>query len=319
MVPADLFSHVPSPATLLVLASLARAAASHALPRQTKTVELRALDVRAWPPQPTAAPALAGEPLLLQQPRQLNTVCGYIGGDPSKPATCSAGSYCAVDADAGAIGCCPDGGACTQGIFTGCVDVNSSPQTEINPYVFTCTGSNVCYKNTFDGGFFQFGCGSASSLATHVAATASGQSSLQYTTVKATFSATPTTLTKPTTIGSKTGTVTTRTSTSKRTTTHTSTTHTSTTHTSTSKTTTRKSSSTHSSSSSSTTTTASLATSAPKSDNNDSSNTAAIVGGTVGGVIALIAILAVLFWLWRRRRGNSRQGPGLDQETRYVG
>ncbi|KAG7287374.1 hypothetical protein NEMBOFW57_006885 [Staphylotrichum longicolle] len=50
----------------------------------------------------------------------------------------------------------------------------SGPQTEVNPYVFSCAGGSVCYRNMFDGGFSQWGCGTASDQAATVVNSASG-------------------------------------------------------------------------------------------------------------------------------------------------
>lgn len=135
---------LPRSAALLASSTLLQLASSHALPRETKTIAVRELNVVAWPivatPAPKAAsPALASSPAAQLLQRDFNTICGWIGGDASLPATCLAGSHCAADTVNKAIGCCPDSGPCTEGIFTGCVDVNSPPQTELNPYVFTCS------------------------------------------------------------------------------------------------------------------------------------------------------------------------------------
>jgi hypothetical protein len=166
MTPAHLMARLPP---LFVLSGFLNFATGHVLPQPTKTVDFHEINALSYPFAATAAP----DDSFLQR-RQFNTVCGYIGGDPGLPATCSAGSHCVVDADHGAVGCCPNAGSCTQGVFTNCVDADSGPQTEVNPYVFTCKGSNSCYKNSFDGGFFQYGCGSTSGLATKVVPTASG-------------------------------------------------------------------------------------------------------------------------------------------------
>lgn len=311
MFPSNGLLRLPPAAALLVLSSLLRLSDAHALPRQTKTVELHEIDALPWPLQPVATPA----PTLLAELRlrQLNTVCGYIGGDPDLPATCSAGSHCAVDVAHGAIGCCPDGGACSQGIFTGCVDANSDPQTEINPYVFTCSGSDVCYKNAFDGGYSQYGCGSTSGLGTSVVMTASGKETLDLTSLSAELTAEPSTLSEPTTIGSRTKTDETTTTGTTETTGTTKTT--SKTKTSSEPTTTDEATTTDSSSMADSTNTA---TSAPDANDDNNTNVGAIVGGSVGGIAALVALVSVGLFFWRRRLGNTRQGPNTDQETRYV-
>lgn len=339
-----------SPAKLLAyLSSFVALASGHALPRQTPTVALHELNVL---PYPLATPA-PDSPFDLRR-RQFNTVCGYVGGDPGLPATCSAGSHCAVDVDHGAIGCCPDAGGCTQGVFTGCVDRNSPPQPEINPYVYTCQGGNVCYKNSFEGGYFQYGCGSASDMGTTVQASASGRTLIQITSLSVDFTATVSSLSEPTTLGTKlssepasdTSLMSESTATSR-----TATTASDTTLISTNSATTKTSSQTSSETSSERSTETSTGTStdtltetstetasktsatdeaatstdgaaaAPEADEGDGEkkkHTGAIVGGTISGVAALVAFVAVGFWLWRKKNSNQRQGPGVQSAPEYL-
>lgn len=232
-------------------------------------------------------------------PRQLNTICGYIGGDPDLPATCSAGSHCAVDVEHGAIGCCPDGGACTAGVYTGCVDGNSSPQTEVNPYVHTCGGGNVCYQNQFEGGFFQYGCGSSSEVAATVVATASGRDAIDLSSITVEMTASATLLSEPTTLGTGTRTGT----------------RTETTSGETDSSTTESSSTTASDESSTSSEATATATNeeedpdAPESDDDGGVNVGAIVGGSIGGVAFVALLVTLALYLLRRRRGNTRQGP----------
>ncbi|KKO98570.1 hypothetical protein THAR02_09327 [Trichoderma harzianum] len=287
----------PRSSTLTALAvssTLLQIASSHALPRETKTVAVRELNVAPWPiAATTPAPFLRSMPErhLLQQ-RDFNTVCGFIGGDPNFPATCLAGSHCAVDVENKAIGCCPDGAPCTEGIFTGCVDVNSPPQTELNPYVFTCTGADVCYQNHFDGGFFQFGCGAFSHLATTVATTAVSRSPLDFSHVSFQLTATPTLLSEPTTIGSRTGTE----STSKTSSRATKTKNTS----NTSETDTATSSDSASTGTSTSTSTSTPDPAAPTSSG--SSKAGPIAGGVVGGLAGLALLAGLIFYFLRKRR-----------------
>ncbi|KND93202.1 hypothetical protein TOPH_02452, partial [Tolypocladium ophioglossoides CBS 100239] len=285
MVPNHFFTRLPPAAALLVVSTLLRLTAGHVLPRETRTIQVRALSAEPWP-LAVATPAPTSPPKLRRR-GQYNTICGYIGGDPALPATCVAGSHCAVDVKHGAVGCCPDGDECTGGIFTGCVDKNSGPQTVKDPYVFTCVGKDVCYKNTFDGGYFQYGCASASSLATSVATTASGRTPLQYSQLTLSLTATPTPLSSPTTIGSPTS--------------------------SDSKSDSEPGSSTLASPSAS----AADGALAPNKGNS-TANTGAIVGGTVGGLAFLVALVTLGFFLWRRRKGNTRRGPGPNQNTEYI-
>ncbi|KAI1812973.1 hypothetical protein GGS20DRAFT_502335 [Poronia punctata] len=194
----DIFLRLPPSSAILVLNAVFGLTAGHAVPRQTKVVDFHTLSVIPFPPAPTDAPR---SPFDLLR-REDNTICGYIGGNPDLPATCLAGSHCVLDAANSAVGCCPNGGACTTGVFTGCVDWNSDPQTEINPYVFTCQGSDVCYKNNFAGGYFQYGCGTAFDLGTTVHASASGASAaLSIGTVHVSLTESAKSLATPTTIG----------------------------------------------------------------------------------------------------------------------
>jgi hypothetical protein len=325
----DIFVRLPKPTALLIISSLFGASSAH-VPRQTPTtVPHRPLNVVAYPPiaAPTSPPVDLPTLNELLRRTDANTICGYIGGDPNLPATCSAGSHCVLDADHGAVGCCPDGEeTCTSGVFTGCVDLNSGPQTEVNPYVFTCTGGNVCYKNMFEGGFSQFGCGTASDLATSVLAGAGGAAApVTLATERISFTQSPSSLATPTELGSAT-----RTDFSARSSSSTGT----------------PSSGTPSSASASSLTTLTFVPSTTSSKNPTSSSsqasssstpagtdapatsgggggvnrTGAIVGGTISGVVVLAVLVAAGIYLWRRRAaGNTRSGPGpRPGDTQYV-
>lgn len=296
MHPTDIFHRLPPSTALLLFSNLFASTSAHALPRQTKTIAYRELDVLPFP-IPTAD--------LLPRQQAHNTICGYIGGDPDLPATCSSGSHCAVDVEHGAIGCCPDGGACTAGVYTGCVDGNSDPQTEINPYVFTCGGGDVCYQNKFDGGYFQYGCGKSSGVAATVAATASGKDPLSLTRLSVDMTAEPTTLSEPTTLGTRTTSESDSSSTESTESTETESTRT-------------EESTTGQPSATETDEADESDLQAPSSNDNDSENIGAIVGGTIGGVAFVAAGLVLGLFLWRRRKGNTRQGPGVNQDTKYI-
>lgn len=164
----------------------ATAHASALMPRQTNTAGSPTLVVVDFPFAATPAPVLPEE----LRRRQLNTICGYIGGNADLPATCSAGSHCVAEMNKGVIGCCPDAGPCTTGIFTACADTNNPPKGG-DPFVFTCGAGQVCYKNSYDGGFSQFGCGSASDLATSVATKVAGKSAVILGTVSGSEAAAP--------------------------------------------------------------------------------------------------------------------------------
>ncbi|KAK1241085.1 hypothetical protein MKX08_001059 [Trichoderma sp. CBMAI-0020] len=293
---------LPRSAALLASSTLLQLACSHALPRETKTISVRELNVVAWPiaattPAPRAAsPALASSPADQLLQRDFNTICGWIGGDANLPATCLAGSHCAADTVNKAIGCCPDTGPCTEGIFTGCVDVNSPPQTELNPYVFTCSGAQVCYLNHFEGGFSQFGCGSASQLATTVAATALSQLPLDLSRVSVQLTETPTVLSTPTTIGSRTAS---RTSSSRKSKT--------TSGSSTSQTDTSTSTGTDTATASDSTSTATSTSTPSAPTSSGSSKAGPIAGGVVGGLAGLALIAALIFFFLRKRKARPAQ------------
>ncbi|GAO17769.1 hypothetical protein UVI_02006350 [Ustilaginoidea virens] len=272
-------------AAFLLLSTSATMTAAHVLPRPTDPVDALSPGVSSWPPAPTVAFQWPNE--LELRRRQAGTICGYIGGDPNLPATCLPGSHCAVDIEHGAIGCCPDGGSCKDGIFTGCVDRNSGPQTVADPYIFTCRGGNVCYKNVFEGGYSQYGCGSASDLATTVALSASGKPPLALTPISVDLTATPTPLPRPSSLGLET-------------------------------TATSSGSGAPSSEGSDSETPAASSQgpkpsstgsgdAAPSSDGSKSRNSGAIVGGIVGGVAFLFALAALFFVLRKRKWSNDRR------------
>lgn len=322
----DIFVRLPKPTALLILSSLFGATSAH-IPRQTPTtVPYRPLNVVAYPPiaAPTSPPVDLPTLNELLRRQDTNTICGYIGGDPDLPATCSAGSHCVLDADHGAVGCCPNGEeTCSSGVFTGCVDSNSGPQTEVNPYVFTCTGSNVCYKNMFEGGFSQFGCGTASDLATVVSAGAAGiASQVSLTSERISLTQSPSSLATPTELGTVTRSDSSGSSSSTGTITDTTTGASSsslttlTIPTPTSSTTSTSSSSSEQSSSTPTSTSAPAASGGGGGVN----RTGAIVGGTISGVAVLAGLVAVGIYFWRRRAaGNTRRGPGpRPGDTQYV-
>ncbi|EFQ34703.1 hypothetical protein CGRA01v4_08226 [Colletotrichum graminicola] len=310
MLLSDGFMRLPPTTAVLLLSSIFALTEAGALPPQTQAqIALRTLDVRSWP-LATPAPWLG---MMRRQDDSTNTVCGYISGDPNLPATCSAGSHCAMDASASAVGCCPNGVACSTGIYTSCVDGNSPTQTASDPYIFTCQGSNVCYRNTYDGGAYQYGCGTSSQGAT-VLATASGLS----TTVAITRVSV---ITREETSSSSLSTSSSSSSTSSSTT--------STTASSSSSTSSSSSSSTTSTSASSTTQSAS-ATEAQSSPSGaagpppgaaEAANRrhSATIGGAIGGAAVLVAIISVALWMCKRnRRRNRRLGPGAGKGPSFV-
>ncbi|KAI5866696.1 hypothetical protein GGS23DRAFT_283583 [Durotheca rogersii] len=289
------FLRLPPATAALLLSAVFQLTGGHALPPQTRTVDLRELNIVSFP-LPTAAPIYL--PRALRRPRQ-NTVCGFIAGDPNLPATCSAGSHCVLEQVNGIVGCCPDGGDCSTGVFTGCVDRNSEPQTEINPYVYTCQGSDVCYKNQFAGGYSQFGCGTASDLAATVETSAFDKTSVELDQTLMSLTATPSRLSSPTTIGSSPPSETSSSSQDSSAT----------------------SSFTASPSSTATQSSSSIEPSSPSaeqpaappsttSSRPSESNNAAIIGGSVAGAVVLIALIIAGCLCLKKRRGNKREGPG---------
>ncbi|KAK4044060.1 hypothetical protein C8A01DRAFT_12432 [Parachaetomium inaequale] len=298
---SDLFDCLPRPAALVVLSTILQLTDAHAVqklarqtPQPTITIPYHALNVVSWPLRPTPPPG-APVDLFARRRRQaddtFNTVCGYINGDLDVPATCGSGSHCVVDTEHNVVGCCPNGApSCTAGVFTGCVDANSGPQTELNPYVFSCSGANVCYSNVYDGGFSQYGCGTASDLAATVQNSAAGlTAALTRPTVSISYTQGVSTLTEPTTLG----TASSRSSTSTRT-----------------------SASSSATSASSTTESTAAANPAATTDpaappaTDTAYRTGAIVGGTIGGLAVAIALVALVMFFLRRRNANVRRGPG---------
>ncbi|KAK0663023.1 hypothetical protein QBC41DRAFT_259945 [Cercophora samala] len=334
----DFFDRLPPPTALLLLSSLLDLSNAHILqplPRRipdalpTTTLPYHPLSVVSWPLRPTPPPS---RDLFALRRRQDNTVCGYLGGDQNLAATCSAGSHCVLDTENNVVGCCPNGEAsCTAGVFTGCVDANSGPQTEVNPYVFTCGGSDVCYKNVFQGGASQYGCGSVSDLATIVLTSASGLTTqVTFPTVSLSLTQAVSTLSEPTTLGTVTNTASSSTETESASSTGTesasstetestsssvsSSTSTSVSTSTSSPSSTQSSTRTSSTSSPTSTESTSPATDAPESSQAQTTNrTGLIVGATIGGLAVLIALVALLAFCLRRRQNhasNARSGPG---------
>lgn len=323
MLPHDILLRLPRPTALLILSSLAHLTSAH-LARQTPSViPHRPLNVAAYPPLPApTSPPLDGHALseLLRRQND-NTICGYINGASALPATCSAGSHCVVDADHGVVGCCPNGqDTCTSGVYTECVDPNSGPQTELNPYVFTCTGSNVCYQNTYEGGYSQFGCGTASDLAATVYESATnGNTAVTLTSADIMFTQSPSSLATPTTLGTDTRTASSSTSKSASSASTTTLSISAPTTTATGSDSATATSSTASSASTSSTTSTPTAAPAASGDGTVSTHTGAIVGGSIGAAVALAGLIALFFFLRRRRAGNTRQGPGpRPGDTQYI-
>ncbi|KAK2605819.1 hypothetical protein QQS21_003773 [Conoideocrella luteorostrata] len=138
----------------------------------------------------------------------------------------------------------------------------------------------------FEGGYFQYGCGTASDLATTVVQSASGKGRLVLTSISVELTATPTPLSRPMTLSSE-STETSGTSGSPVASDH------------------PQPSTTNSDA-------------APSINGSDSKNTGAIIGGTVGGAAVIFAIAALAFFLWRRKSRNVRRGPEESQEPKPM-
>ncbi|KAF5258130.1 hypothetical protein FOXYS1_11315 [Fusarium oxysporum] len=216
MTPALLMARLPP---FLVISGVLNLATGHVLPQPTKTVDFYELNVLPYPLAATPAP---DDSLLLR--RQFNTVCGYLGGDPGLPATCSAGSHCVVDVDHGAVGCCPDGGSCSTTESTASTTNSETSSTESETSTASETESDTSTETT-------------ASETADPSSTESGDSD------------------------------------------------------------------------------------APDTDGNDngSKNTGAIIGGTISGVAALAALIVLGIWLWKRKKGNTRQGPGVKHQVQHIG
>ncbi|KAL2066071.1 hypothetical protein VTL71DRAFT_2142 [Oculimacula yallundae] len=132
----------------------------------------------AWSPAPTALPNVPAH-IFKRESVDVN-ICGWIGGSSGVPAVCSAGSSCIHDTIHAIVGCCTTDGPCTAGVYTSCVDKNSvgwTPNEGMqNNGIYSCSGDAVCYRNTYPGGYYQYGCG-ASQDATSVETTYEGQAS----------------------------------------------------------------------------------------------------------------------------------------------
>ncbi|KAK1834279.1 hypothetical protein QBC39DRAFT_389376 [Podospora conica] len=304
---ADLFDRLPPPTAVLLLSALLHLTTAQMIPlprrtpAPTSTIAHHALNVVPFPLL-AATPAPQNPFDLRRRQDGLNTVCGYIGGNSQLPATCGAGSHCVMDVDNNVVGCCPNGQAtCTEGIYTGCVDGNSGPQSAVNPYVFTCQGGNVCYQNFFDGGMSMFGCGTASNQGTTVLATATfGRPPGRPTGTP--FSRFPDTRISIKTVLRSTA------STSKSSSTPSSESESSTASPSTSETTSQTPSTTPTTSSPTSTSTSAPGTIPIAAGSSD--RLGPIIGGSLGGAAVFLALLAFALFFFKRRRNNARQGPG---------
>ncbi|KAG4433769.1 hypothetical protein IFR05_010736 [Cadophora sp. M221] len=107
-----------------------------------------------WTPAPTKVPEKTEHEIFRRDLYPANLCPDYV------KAYCGEKSYCAWFTDIKVVGCCSSGGSC-DAVYTSCIDLrDDTPQGEPVPGVFTCT--NLCYRNTFPNGYYQYGCGSTS-------------------------------------------------------------------------------------------------------------------------------------------------------------
>ncbi|ROV91674.1 hypothetical protein VMCG_09243 [Cytospora schulzeri] len=172
----------------------------------------------------------------------------------------------------------------------------------------------------FEGGFSQWGCGTASDLATTVSESAKGVSSeVHLTSVSVSFTQSPSSLATPTQIGSGTPSSD-STASSSRSSSSTTASDTLTTISIPSPTESTDPASTSDSSAPTSTSTGHSAPDTSASGGKTNKHTGAIVGGAIGAVAAVAAIVAAAIFFWRRRAArNTRQGPGpRPGDTHYI-
>ncbi|KAH9213237.1 hypothetical protein DL95DRAFT_447130 [Leptodontidium sp. 2 PMI_412] len=278
-----------------------------------------------WSPAPTALPNVPAN-IFKRESVDVN-ICGWIGGSSAAPALCSAGSSCIHDTIHAVVGCCTTDGPCTAGVYTSCVDKNSvgwSPNEGMqNNGIYSCSGESVCYRNTYPGGYYQYGCG-ASQDATTVETSYEGQASdvllqVVFTGVNfSPFSAAASTTSSPASSSSATSFASSSSSPSSSSSSFSSSSSSDSSSLSSSVSSTSTLSSRSSSSLASTRTstlaTAGKATPAPEASSSSTSeaskkseNKGAIAGAVIGSVLGLAAIVGFALW-WGRRRQNKRNG-----------
>ncbi|KAH8795563.1 hypothetical protein BGZ57DRAFT_201927 [Hyaloscypha finlandica] len=207
------FNIFAMPASSIVLLFSVALGVSNALPWEGPQ-PTNAYQPDAWSPVPTRIPA---DPANLFKRSSVGVnVCGWIGGNVGEPVQCASGSSCVHDTIHGYVGCCTTSGACTSGVYTSCVDSQSSAWNQnsglADSGIYTCTGTSLCYRNTYPGGYYQYSCG-ASWEATSILTSYYGQPSsvflqIVYTGVSSIPTTSATTTPAPTSSVSPTTTVT---------------------------------------------------------------------------------------------------------------
>ncbi|KAH8594065.1 hypothetical protein B0O99DRAFT_186310 [Bisporella sp. PMI_857] len=109
-----------------------------------------------WSPAPTKYSELYTDVhgLFKRATAEINT-CGWIG---SHPALCSTNSKCVWNTQVGYVGCCDLRGRGCDAVYTSCVNPDDPSRTLRRPNVYQCLNSERCYRNTYPGGYYQWGC-----------------------------------------------------------------------------------------------------------------------------------------------------------------
>ncbi|XMA13930.1 hypothetical protein WAI453_006721 [Rhynchosporium graminicola] len=112
-----------------------------------------------WTPAPTKSAGDSPHRLFKKEGTYPSNLCGWQGPNHQE-VYCKSDHYCAWVTDIRVVGCCSEGGSCDR-VFTSCTDKRgSSPEGPSVLGVMTCT--ELCYRNTYPLGYYQFGCGSYS-------------------------------------------------------------------------------------------------------------------------------------------------------------
>jgi hypothetical protein len=120
---------IPSTSRVLLLSAIF--SLTNALPRSgpVPTASYKSAD---WNPRTTSVPQSLTE--LLKRQDWNASVCGWVNGNFNQPAACSSDEKCVYDTSHGMVGCCPQSGSCTTGVYTTCVQ---AAQGALNPSILT--------------------------------------------------------------------------------------------------------------------------------------------------------------------------------------
>ncbi|PQE26128.1 transmembrane alpha-helix domain-containing protein [Rutstroemia sp. NJR-2017a BBW] len=284
---------MPSPAIILLFSSIfgSASAVPWAVAKATATY-----NPDEWSPRPTNTP-LAARDIFKRSSVDVD-VCGWIGGNSAQPVGCASGSSCIHDT-LGFVGCCPTSSAgaspipCTDGLYTTCIDKNSAGYSAnsflINNGVLSCPAASSCYRIIYPESYTQFGCGASGGDITADTSFAGQATDLRLQFVYTGVSFDPAiTIQNPSIFGAATSFPT------------------------------RTASTTASSPDSTASATAGKAsltnsgpqstTSAASSGSKGKSNTGAIVGGTIGGLVVVIGVALLAFFLIKRKGNHRKSG-----------